>query len=81
MRLKKLERGHAFKQKMILFFLTVYYRTTPPDVVRTLLYRPELFGSRFNRYIQRALRGVSKWQVWEREAMAAFISSRNQCPF
>lgn len=81
MRLTKLERGHAFQGKLILFALRLFYRTTPPDVIRTLLYRPEFFGDRFNRYIQRALRGNSTWQVWEREAMAAFVSNRNQCPF
>ena len=56
-------------------------RRPPPDVVKTLLYRPELFGKAANALFQRALRGPSDWSVGERELMAAYVSRLNQCVF
>jgi hypothetical protein len=53
----------------------------PPDVVSTLLYRPELFGRSFSAACQAVLRGPSEWSVGERELFAAFTSAQNQCPF
>jgi hypothetical protein len=52
-----------------------------PDIVRTLVHRPKFFGGPFNAWIERALRGPSRWTVWERELMASFTSSLNQCVF
>lgn len=54
---------------------------TPPDVVKTLLYRPELFGNTFSPLLHAALRGPSDWSEGERELFAAFVSRQNQCPF
>jgi hypothetical protein len=51
------------------------------DVVRTLVYRSELFGWAFSEALQRVMRGPSDWSVGERELFAAFVSARNQCPF
>lgn len=51
------------------------------DVVRTHLYRPELFGRHFAAALQDVMRGSSEWSVGERELFAAFVSSLNQCPF
>jgi hypothetical protein len=51
------------------------------DVVRTLHYRPELFGRPFSAAVDLAMRGPSDWSAGERELFAAFVSSRNQCPF
>jgi hypothetical protein len=51
------------------------------DVVRTLTYRPELFGLPFSVALDDVMRGPSEWSVGERELMAAFVSARNQCPF
>src|SRR5439155_1029874 len=52
-----------------------------PDVVRTLFYRPELFGRPFSAWLQQVMRGPSDWSVGERELFAAFVSRRNNCPF
>ena len=52
-----------------------------PDVVRTLLYRPELFGHPFSLLVEGVLRGPSGWSVGERELFAAFVSRQNQCPY
>jgi len=51
------------------------------DVVRTMRYRPELFGQPFSAALQRIMRGPSDWPVGERELFAAFVSAQNQCPF
>jgi hypothetical protein len=51
------------------------------DVVRTLLYRPGLFGHAFSAALDEAMRGPSDWSAGERELFAAFVSSRNQCVF
>ena len=51
------------------------------DVVRTLVYRSELFGRPFSDAMQRVMRGPSDWSVGERELFAAFVSAQNQCPF
>jgi hypothetical protein len=52
-----------------------------PGVIKTLLYRPELFGRPFSDAVERAMRGPSEWSAGERELFAAFTSLLNQCPF
>ncbi len=53
----------------------------PLDVVRTIVYRSELFGRPFSDALQDLMRGPSEWSVGERELFAAFVSAQNQCPF
>jgi len=53
----------------------------PSGVLRTLYYRPELFGRPFSDALDLAMRGTSDWSTGERELFAAFVSSLNQCPF
>jgi hypothetical protein len=53
----------------------------PSGVLRTLHYRPELFGRPYSDALDLALRGLSDWSPGERELFAAFVSSLNQCPF
>ncbi len=53
----------------------------PPDVLKTLYYRPELFGRPFSEALDVAMRGPSDWSTGERELFAGFVSSLNQCPF
>jgi len=50
-------------------------------VVKTLLYRPELFGRPFSEALHAAMRGPSEWSPGERELIAAFTSLLNQCPY
>ena len=51
------------------------------DVVKTLLYRSDVFGGPFSEVLDLAMRGDSDWTAGERELFAAFVSSLNQCPF
>jgi hypothetical protein len=53
----------------------------PLGVLKTLNYRPELFGRPFSAALDAAMRGPSEWSPGERELFAAFVSSLNQCPF
>jgi hypothetical protein len=53
----------------------------PLGVLKTLNYRPELFGRPFSDALDVAMRGPSDWSPAERELFAAFVSSLNQCPF
>ena len=53
----------------------------PSGVLRTLHYRPDIFGRPFSNALDAAMRGPSDWTTGERELFAAFVSSLNQCPF
>jgi len=53
----------------------------PLGVLKTLNYRPELFGRPFSAALDVAMRGPSEWSPAERELFAAFVSSLNQCLF
>jgi hypothetical protein len=51
------------------------------DVVRTVSYRPDLFGRYFIEGLLESLRGPSDWTIGERELFAAFVSSKNHCRY
>jgi hypothetical protein len=56
----------------------------PPEalgVIKTLIYRPELFGEPFSEALDAVMRGPSEWSTGERELFAAFTSLLRQCPF
>ena len=53
----------------------------PLGVLKTLNYRPELFGRPYSDAIDLALRGPSDWSPGERELLAAFVSSLSECHF
>ena len=81
MRLEKVETGQRFPERLLIGFLTLLNRVRVPDIIRSLTYRPELFGKTYNRWLHQLLRGASHWEVGERELFAAFTSRCNQCPF
>jgi hypothetical protein len=81
MRLRKVEHGHAFKEKMILGIIRMVTRRRAPDILRTLFYRPAYFGRPFSELTESVLRGDSPWTVGERELFAGFTSRMNECKF
>ena len=83
MRLKNVEHGHSQPQKRLLEQMQAMRgeELPIPDVIRTILYRPELFGMPFSEGLEEALHGPSQWSVGERELFAAFVSSKNRCAF
>lgn len=81
MRLKKVETGQRLPFKLLFAFLLLKNRVRVPDVVRTLTYRPEVYGKAYNKWLHTIMRGESGWSVGERELFATFTSKCNQCPF
>jgi hypothetical protein len=81
MRLACVESGHAPGERAVLGQIEAMSGRPPSDVLRTLYYRPDLFGRPFSNVLDLAMRGESDWSNAERELFAAFVSSLNQCPF
>jgi hypothetical protein len=81
MRLDCVESGHDPSESQVLEFIRAQRGAEPPDVLKTLHYRPELFGRPFSEALDLAMRGPSDWTEGERELFAGFVSSLNLCPF
>lgn len=81
MRLAVVDHGHAPDQAATLAEIRERSGGEPLGVVKTLLYRPELFGTPFSETLDQAMRGPSEWSAGERELFAGFTSLLNQCPF
>ena len=81
MRLDCVDTGHDPSEARVLDQIRAQRGAEPPDVLKTLHYRPELFGRPFSDALDLAMRGPSDWSDGERELFAAFVSSLNQCPF
>jgi hypothetical protein len=82
MRLEVVDSGHAPAQAAILDQIALARGLpTASGVLKTLYYRPELFGRPFSAALDEAMRGQSDWSAGERELFAGFVSSLNQCPF
>ena len=81
MRLSVVDNGHAPERAAVLATIRERSGHEPLGVVKTLMYRPELFGLPFSEALEDAMRGESEWTPGERELFAAFTSLLNQCPF
>ena len=81
MRLEVVDRGHAPAEAAVLETIRERSGHEPLGVVKTLFYRPELFGRPFSEALDRVMRGPSDWSEGQRELFAAFTSLLNQCPF
>jgi hypothetical protein len=81
MRLAVVDTGHAPAEAALLDQIHQRSGREPLGVVKTLLYRPDLFGTPFSEVLHEAMRGPSDWSPGERELFAAFTSLLNQCPF
>lgn len=81
MRLECLDTGHRLPQKLTMAAIRLVTGRRLPDVVRTLMYRPEFFGRPFSALVQTLLRESGQWSAGECELFAAFVSRKNQCAF
>lgn len=81
MRLAVVDAGHAPAEAAVLAAIAAERGTEPPGVLKTLYYRPDLFGRPFSDALDEAMRGPSQWTPGERELFAAFTSLLNQCHF
>ena len=81
MRLGIVERGDGLSARLLFGVVRAVSGFRAPDVVRTLRYRPHLFGRPHSAHTQVVMRGPSEWSIGERELFAAFVSHMNQCHF
>ena len=61
MRLSVVDSGHAPAEAAVLEAIRERSGHEPLGVVKTLLYRPELFGQPFSEALDEAMRGESEW--------------------
>jgi hypothetical protein len=80
-RLDVLNDGHGPEQKAMLAEIRERSGREPLGVVKTLLYRGELFGTPFSDELDDVMRGPSEWSPGERELFTGFASQLNQCLF
>lgn len=73
-----MQRGSR-RHRMLFATILLTQRRRAPDVVRTLLFRGDLFGSKM--MFQEVLRGPSPWTIGERELFAAYVSKQNACEY
>ena len=81
MRLSILDSGHTFGKKAIFMMIRAMSGHPAPDVIKTIMYRPEFFGGPMGQVFQEVMRGPSEWSVGDRELMAAYVSKTNECEF
>jgi hypothetical protein len=81
MRLSNVSHQHKLKERLLLKFIAMVSRRKVPDVVKTLLYRGDFFGTQFSEMVQSSLRGDHAWTVGERELFASFLSRLEACHF
>jgi hypothetical protein len=80
-RLDAVDSGHSPENQVVLDRIREQRGTEPSGVLKTLYYRPEIFGRPFSEALEVAMRGESDWTPGERELFAGFTSLLNQCPF
>ena len=81
MRLDVVDHGHGPVEAAVLAQIREQRGAEPSGVLKTLYYRPDIFGRPFSDALDLAMRGPSDWSDAERELFAGFVSSLNQCPF
>jgi hypothetical protein len=80
-RLSILDSGHSLGKKALFVMIRAMSGHPAPDVVKTIMYRPEFFGGPMGKVFQEVMRGPSEWSVGDRELMAAYVSKTNECEF
>jgi len=81
MRLAILDKGHSLGTKILFAVIRAASRQPVPGPVKLVMYRPEFFGAHLKKVTHEAMRGPSAWSVGDRELMAAFVSTLNQCEY
>jgi len=81
MRLEKVHSGHRLGTKLLFGIMRLVTGVPVTGVMRTLRYRREYLGRWLSALTHEVMRGESAWSAGERELMAAYVSSLNQCPF
>ena len=63
MRLSVVDHGHAPTEAAVLDVIRERSGAEPLGVVKTIYYRPELFGRPFSAALDEAMRGDSEWTL------------------
>lgn len=79
MRLPAVTRGERLGHRLAFLMIRLTQRRRAPDIVRTLMFRSEFFGSKM--MFQEVMRGPSPWTIGERELFAAYVSKLNACEY
>jgi hypothetical protein len=66
---------------MRLLFGTFDRLGAPMLMGRVMQHRPALFGQPFSALCETALRGSSRWSIFERELFASYSAAVEQCPY
>ncbi|MGH7438208.1 MAG: carboxymuconolactone decarboxylase family protein [Polyangiaceae bacterium] len=80
-RLDVVRRGHGLKHKLMLGLGRLVIGADPPDILRVLFHRHDLWGKPVGVLTDAVLRGPSEWSVGERELFATYVSAKNACRF
>src|SRR6516225_723244 len=81
MRLREIERGDGFTNRLLIGFISIASRMRLPDAARVAFYHKSFFSTPMGVWTQAAMRGPSQWSVGERELMAAMVAKWNSCAF
>ena len=81
MRLDVVDHGHGPAEAAVLDQIRQARGVEPVGVLKTLYYRPELFGRPYSAALDAAMRGPSDWSDAERELFAGYVSYLNECHF
>jgi hypothetical protein len=81
MRLRAVDGDFAWPGRLFAAVIRRASKAEPVDVIKTQLYRPNVFGRWASPAFQDVMRGESAWTVGERELFAAYTSRLLQCPF
>jgi uncharacterized peroxidase-related enzyme len=81
MRLREIDRGDSFANRLLIRFISMVSGMRLPDAARVAFYHKEFFGAPMGVWTQAAMRGPSQWSVGERELMAAMVAKWNSCAF
>ena len=81
LRLDAVDHGHTGENQVVLDRIREQRGTEPSGVLKTLYYRPEIFGRPYSDALELTMRGPSDWSPAERELFAGWVSHLQQCPF
>jgi uncharacterized peroxidase-related enzyme len=81
MRLREIDRGDGFANRLLIGFISLVARMRLPDAARVALYHKDFFGVPMGAWTQATMRGPGPWSVGERELMAAMVAKWNACTF
>jgi uncharacterized peroxidase-related enzyme len=81
MRPRVLDDGYGIGPKLLFKLIALMSGRPLPDAAKITFYRPDFYGTQMKKFTQEAMRAQSGWSVGDRELMAAYVSSVNNCPF